>query len=238
VTANNLESKTPQLAEAHWIPLSDLMTGLMVLFLLIAVTYMARVEADSSRIREVAVAYTETRDSLYKDLYAEFKDDLPKWKADLIKADLSIRFNDPDILFSNGSSEIKPEFAQILRDFFPRYERILVSPRYRDAISEVRIEGHTSSEWVGVTSPDVAYFKNMELSQARTRSTLNLVLELPESASDRAWLKRYVTANGLSSSQPVLKSDQTEDVDRSRRVLFRVRTDAENRIARILEVTQ
>ena len=54
----------------------------MVLFLLIAVTYMARVEADSSRIREVAVAYTETRDSLYKDLYAEFKDDLPKWKAE------------------------------------------------------------------------------------------------------------------------------------------------------------
>ena len=29
-------------SEAHWIPLSDLMTGLMVMFLLIAVCYMVR----------------------------------------------------------------------------------------------------------------------------------------------------------------------------------------------------
>ena len=237
MSGNRLESNVLQAQEAHWIPLSDLMTGLMVLFLLIAVTYMARVESDASRIREVAVAYTETRDALYEDLLAEFKDDLPKWKADLNRADLSIRFKDPDILFANGSSELKPEFQQILRDFFPRYERILASPKYRDSINEIRIEGHTSSEWIGVTNPDVAYFKNMELSQARTRSALNLVLDLPASANNRAWLKRFVTANGLSSSQPILNDDQTENLEMSRRVVFRVRTDAETRISKILEVT-
>jgi len=41
-------------SEAHWIPLSDLMTGLMVMFLLIAVCYMIRVEADAGRIKTVA----------------------------------------------------------------------------------------------------------------------------------------------------------------------------------------
>lgn len=237
MSGNPFESNVQQAQEAHWIPLSDLMTGLMVLFLLIAVTYMARVESDASRIREVAVAYTETRDALYEDLLAEFKDDLPKWKADLNRADLSIRFKDPDILFANGSSELKPEFQQILRDFFPRYERILASPKYRDSINEIRIEGHTSSEWIGVTNPDVAYFKNMELSQARTRSALNLVLDLPESLTNRAWLKRFVTANGLSSSQPILNEDQTENLEMSRSVVFRIRTDAETRISKILEVT-
>jgi outer membrane protein OmpA-like peptidoglycan-associated protein len=237
MSGNRLESNVLQAQEAHWIPLSDLMTGLMVLFLLIAVTSMARVESDAARIREVAVAYTETRDALYEDLLAEFKDDLPKWKADLNRADLSIRFKDPDILFANGSSELKPEFQQILRDFFPRYERILASPKYRDSINEIRIEGHTSSEWIGVTNPDVAYFKNMELSQARTRSALNLVLDLPASATNRAWLKRFVTANGLSSSQPILNDDQSENLEMSRRVVFRVRTDAETRISKILEVT-
>ncbi len=214
------------------------MTGLMVLFLLIAVAYMMRVEADASRVRDVAVAYNETRDELYADLDREFKQDLPRWGAELVKADLSIRFTNPDILFANGSSELKPEFKEILREFFPRYERILVSPKYRDSISEVRIEGHTSSEWTSLTTPDDAYFKNMELSQARTRSTLNLIMGLPESESDRAWLKRFVTANGLSSSQPILDEHKNEDPARSRRVVFRVRTDAETRIARILEIPQ
>jgi outer membrane protein OmpA-like peptidoglycan-associated protein len=75
----------------------------------------------------------------------------------------------------------------------------------------------------------------MELSQARTRSVLSLVMELPEVASDRDWLKRYVTANGLSSSQPIVDQNQNEDLARSRRVVFRVRTDAETRIEKILE---
>ncbi len=235
MSSNLLESNEFQSQEAHWIPLSDLMTGLMVLFLLIAVTYMMRLEIESTRIRDVAVAYNETRDALYKDLHDEFAGDLPKWKAELVKNDLSIRFTDPDILFANGKSEVKPEFEQILRNFFPRYEKILASPKYRTAINEVRIEGHTSSEWIKVTTPDDAYFRNMELSQARTRSVLSLVMELPEVASDRAWLKRYVTANGLSSSQPVVDENQVEDLARSRRVVFRVRTDAETRIEKILE---
>ncbi len=238
MSSNLLESNEFQSQEAHWIPLSDLMTGLMVLFLLIAVTYMMRLEVESTRIREVAVAYNETRDALYKDLHDEFATDLPKWKAELVKNDLSIRFTDPDILFANGKSEVKPEFEQILRNFFPRYEKILASPKYRTAINEVRIEGHTSSEWIKVATPDEAYFHNMELSQARTRSVLSLVMQLPEVASDRDWLKRYVTANGLSSSQPIFDQNQSEDLARSRRVVFRVRTDAETRIEKILEAAR
>ncbi len=235
MSADLLHPDAFETEESHWIPLSDLMTGLMVLFLLIAVTYMMRLESEAARIRAVAVAYNEIRDALYQDLLAEFGADLPKWKAELVKNDLSIRFTDPDILFANGKSELKPEFQQILRDFFPRYERILASPKYRTAINEIRIEGHTSSEWIKMTTPDDAYFRNMELSQARTRSVLGLVLGLPETDTDRAWLKRYVTANGLSSSQPILAADQSEDQARSRRVVFRVRTDAETRIEKILE---
>ena len=236
--SHGLDAIALQSQEAHWIPLSDLMTGLMVLFLLIAVTYMVRVEADANRIKEIAVAYNETRDALYQDLHNEFQDDLPKWKAELVKSDLSIRFKDPDVLFASGRSELKPEFKQILSNFFPRYERILASAKYRNSISEIRIEGHTSSGWTTVTTADNAYYLNMELSQARTRSALDLVLGLPESVADREWLKHFVTANGLSSSQLVLDDNGNEDVARSRRVVFRVRTDAENRIAKILEVAQ
>ena len=224
--------------ESHWIPLSDLMTGLMVIFLLIAVSYMMQVESDAAHIKSVAIAYSETKDALYQDLRREFGADLPKWKAQLLKSDLTIRFSEPEVLFATGSSELKPEFQAILRDFFPRYVRILTQPKYRAAISEVRIEGHTSSGWNGVASPDEAYFLNMELSQARTRSTLAYVLNLPADREQITWLRRFVTANGLSSSRLILDEQGVEDIARSRRVEFRVRTDAETRIARILEVSK
>src|ERR1700737_5400030 len=100
--ANQLESDTGTAEEAHWIPLSDLITCLMVMFLLIAVTYMIRVEADADRVKEVAIAYSEIKDALYDDLNLEFKGDLKNWKAQLIKEDLSIRFTDPEVLFAEG----------------------------------------------------------------------------------------------------------------------------------------
>lgn len=225
-------------SEDHWIPLSDLMTGLMVMFLLIAVCYMVQVEADAERIKTVAVAYTDTRDALYEALRREFSPDLPRWHAQLLRQDLMIRFSDPDILFAEGSSELKPAFRQILDDFIPRYVRILTSPQFRSVISEVRIEGHTSSGWSGARSSDDAYLHNMELSQARTRSTLLYALELPPVRGDVDWLRRLVTANGLSSSRPILEASGQEDVVRSRRVEFKIRTDAETRIAKILEVAR
>jgi outer membrane protein OmpA-like peptidoglycan-associated protein len=238
LATNQLESDSGSAEEAHWIPLSDLMTGLMVMFLLIAVTYMIRVEADADRVKEVAIAYNEIKDALYDDLNLEFKGDLQNWKAQLIKDDLSIRFTEPEVLFAEGSSDLKPEFRAILSDFFPRYVRILTSPKYRASISEVRIEGHTSSDWTSVTTPEDAYFRNMELSQARTRSALVFALGLPEVSGERGWLRQYLTANGLSSSHPVFDASGVEDPARSRRVEFRVRTDAETRIAKILEVSK
>ena len=231
------ETTTAVSEESHWIPLSDLMTGLMVIFLLIAVSYMMQVEADAARIKNVAIAYSEIKDALFEDLNREFRNDLPKWNAQLLKSDLTIRFSEPEVLFATGSSELKPEFQRILQDFFPRYVRILTSRKYRDSISEVRIEGHTSSDWNGVAAGD-AYFLNMELSQARTRSTLAYVMGLPADQEQLAWLRKYVTANGLSSSRLITDAKGVEDVARSRRVEFRVRTDAETRLAKILEVSK
>jgi outer membrane protein OmpA-like peptidoglycan-associated protein len=231
------ETTTAVSEESHWIPLSDLMTGLMVIFLLIAVSYMIQVEADAARIKNVAIAYSEIKDALFEDLNREFRNDLPKWNAQLLKNDLTIRFSEPEVLFATGSSELKPEFQRILQDFFPRYVRILTSRKYRDSISEVRIEGHTSSDWNGVAAGD-AYFLNMELSQARTRSTLAYVMSLPADQEQLAWLRKYVTANGLSSSRLITDVKGVEDVARSRRVEFRVRTDAETRLAKILEVSK
>jgi len=205
----------------------------MMVFLLIAITYMVKVEAASRHIREIAVLYERMKVELYDDLKREFEKDLPRWGAELDR-DSTIRFREPDVLFPIGSSELKNNFKSILDDFFPRYVHILDSDKYRDAVKEIRIEGHTSSIWSNLPS-DQAYFQNMKLSQDRTRSSLQYVLGLPAVRDDLSWLRGHITANGLSSSKTIKRPGGSEDYERSQRVEFRVRTDAESRIATIIE---
>ncbi|GAB3450810.1 OmpA/MotB family protein [Insolitispirillum peregrinum] len=223
--------------EDHWIPLSDLMTGLMMFFMLLAIAFMVKVEADSEKIKEVAIIYDQLRSDLYNDLDAEFHKDLARWGAEL-DADLTLRFTEPDVLFDTGSSHLKPKFTAILNDFFPRYIAILASDKYRNSVTEIRVEGHTSSTWGQGVGTEDAYFKNMELSQSRTRSTLQYVLQLPQVRSEQAWLRRSLTANGLSSSKLIIGSDGKENAARSQRVEFKIRTDADARIATIIEATK
>jgi outer membrane protein OmpA-like peptidoglycan-associated protein len=233
--------------EEHWIPLSDLMTGLMMMFMLIAVLFMLEVEANAKKLeqlksiaeqqaaqmRKAAELYDEVREQLYNDLRYTFKDDLPKWHA-VVTPDLAVRFEEPSILFDDGQWALKQNFKDILATFFPRYVAILSSKKYRSSIEEIRIEGHTSSVWNTQTTPAQAYFNNMKLSQDRTRSTLEYVIQLPKIDSERRWVIAKTTANGLSSSRLRLNADGTENRKASQRVEFRVRTNAEERIGEIL----
>jgi outer membrane protein OmpA-like peptidoglycan-associated protein len=211
----------------YWISISDLMSGLMVIFLFVAVAY----------ITNVAVTYQRLQDQLYQDLYAEFKGDLKKWGAKIDRENLSVRFTEPRVLFDKGEAYINARFRRILRDFFPRYIKVLTQPKYKDEIAEIRIEGHTSSEWAqGVTGLD-AYIANMRLSQDRTRAVLSYVMRLDRSGKHEDWLIDHLTANGLSSSELILTKKGKEDKQRSRRVEFRVRTDAEKQIRSLVTST-
>lgn len=223
-------------SDEHWISVSDLMAGLMVIFLFIAITYIRPIVETQNKIRDIVVAWKSSEKDIYDALKREFKNDLPKWNAVLDEKTLTIRFQAPDVLFDQALSTLKPKFKLIIADFFPRYIRILF--RYKSVIEEVRIEGHTSSEWSGQEPVDVAYFKNMELSQARTRAVLEYAIQLPGLGRTKGWAIKYATANGLSSSRIILGPDDREDAVRSRRVEFRVRTNTKEQIIRVIQTVQ
>lgn len=219
--------------EEHWMSVSDLMAGLMMVFLLVSVFFMVNAERERRTVTDIALLYERLRTELYQELVDEFSDDLDSWGAQ-IDRDLTFRFSRPDLLFDRGDTTLQPAFRNILDDFFPRYVDILSRPRYRDDIAELRIEGHTSSAWGGVSEAE-AYILNMELSQARTRETVAYLLALDSVSGERSWLRTNLTANGLSSSRLVYGPDGEEDEAASRRVEFRVVTDADQRIEAILE---
>ncbi len=225
-------SRRPGTGGEHWLTISDLMAGLMMVFLLISVALMRSAFLDRDRMREVAVAYREGQVAIDQALRREFENDLEKWDAAINAENLTFEFRSPEVLFEAGAIALQPRFATILDDFFPRYLRVLRA--FETVIDEVRVEGHTSSDWVSATE-DEAYFNNMRLSQGRTRSVLEHVYRLPAATSDRNWVKLKVAAVGFSSSRLVMDATGREDPEASRRVLFRVVTNAETQIRTILE---
>ena len=128
--------------QSHWIPLADLMTGLMMIFMLLTAAFMLRVEQTTTL---VVKEFEETKRDMRQALQQEFKNDLKQWNADLL-GDMTIRFNDPAILFATGSPDLNQKFKELLRNFFPRYVAVLSSDKFRNSIREVRIEGHTSAQ--------------------------------------------------------------------------------------------
>jgi outer membrane protein OmpA-like peptidoglycan-associated protein len=57
---------------------------------------------------------------------------------------------------------------------------------------------------------------------------------LPDVYLQRKWIKQILTANGLSSSKPIL-TDGNEDSVHSRRVEFKIKTNSETQILKILQ---
>ena len=205
-------------ADEQWAPMSDLMAALMLIFMFVAIIFV-RTVVDGEGVHKEECA------KMFRILATEFSGDFENWDVELLE-DLTIRFRNPEILFAQGRDIVSPRFRDILEDFFPRYVEILRSKQFLDQIREVRIEGHTSSEWNGSSSPTQGYFKNMELSQDRTRAILHLVLQSKIAREDSRWLRPLITANGLSSSKPILDRRGNEDRRRSRRVEFRLMTTA------------
>lgn len=212
----------------QWISIADMMAGLMIVFLFIAIVNL-KDQIDKLRSFEIL------QDRIYNELYDEFEDDLKKWVAEIDKETLTISFREPKIQFSTGSSEVKSEFKNILNNFYPRYLNVLWD--FREDIEELRIEGHTSTRWQKALTVDEAYIKNMGLSQDRSKNVLIYILGL-NLGSNKSWAKEKIVANGMSFSKLLLKENGDEDAIRSQRTEFRVKVDSAYIIERLRKVFQ
>lgn len=216
-----------------WISVSDMMTGLMMVFLFISVVFMQQVGSEKQQMQDIAITYKNYQEELHHSLMLEFAEDLSRWDAEILK-DTTVRFNEPDVLFDEGSKTIKPRFENILVEFFPRYIQLLASKKFRANIEEVRIEGHTSSTWEGTNQLEKRYLNNALLSQQRSFAILEYCFRLPQIIPHQNWLTTVLRANGLAFANPILVNGK-EDGAQSRRVEFKVKTKADEKIREILK---
>lgn len=224
----------------EWISISDMFAGIMMVFLLLAVTFMFVSQNQSTelvrknkelkelneRFSGIMRAYNDLQLEINRDLRDEFERDFRKWNAS-IDSNNTIRFSELDLIFELGSSTIKPEFRAILNDFFPRYMNILA--KYKNDIEEIIIEGHASNLWRGASDMNASFLNNAMLSSQRALSVLRFCFNNAKN-DEKKWLMGILHANGMSFSH------QLESEELSRRVEFRLITKAYKNIQEILKL--
>lgn len=218
--------------DSQWISVSDLMAGLMMVFLCLAIFLMNAANKEREKVRKIAHSYMENQLAIYNSLDDEFSQDFADWGAYLDKDMLQIIFQGSDAMFATGKAEITEAYREIFNEFLPRYMAILAP--YQESINGIHIEGHTSSSW-SQFDDDLSYFKNLALSQRRAGSVFEYLYFLDSIEVYRPWIIENVAAVGYSSSHLILDAQGKEDVERSKRVVFRVVTSSDARIRSILE---
>jgi len=215
-----------------WMSVSDLMTGLMIIFLFIAIAYMSKVRTNQS----VLTDYIETKEQLHEKFVNEFKGDTARWQMTIGK-DLSMKFKNPTVLFEQGSWELTPQFTKILDEFIPRYFSILLNDSLRNEVREIRIEGHTDNVAYPALDKD-PYIANVILSQRRALSVQRYIRNMKffnkYSDDDKRLLEFWLTANGLSYGKAldddgnfIQFSNKPINMQLSRRVEFRIVTNGD-----------
>ena len=190
-----------------WMSVSDLMTGLMIIFLFIAIAYMSRVEQNQSVLTE----YIETKKELHAKLVKEFEGDTLKWQM-AIGTDLSMKFNNPTVLFAQGSWNLTPQFEDILDEFLPRYFDILLNDSLRSDILEIRLEGHTDNVPINTSK----FESNDVLSSYRALAMFDYLVQ--NTSLDPSMLKH----SGRGEYIPVADNSTPEGRAKNRRIEIKI----------------
>lgn len=166
--------------QEYWLSYSDLMAGLLMVFVLMLLISLDRYGGPA----RVKMELDGATSGVIQDLHEAFRDSRGVVVDSLSGA---VRFPDA-VLFDEGSAVIRPEGRAILADFGPRYMRVMTGDSVRDYLQAIAIEGHTNDNG--------GYMYNLDLSQRRAFAVMQYLLST--AGEYEAPLRRYATANGES----------------------------------------
>ncbi len=221
--------------QSSWISLSDLMTGLMLVFLLIVVMLQDPTRCGSTK--------QKIRDALQNINLQEQPDHKIELPSDKDSCGLVISFSgEQKPLFEQDQVSPTTSFQNTLNDFIPRYLEILQNKEIKDYIQEVHIEGHTGKP----TPKHSTYISLVNLSQDRARFILQYFV-LPSKAfraleqAERNKLKFKLMSIGFGNGRTLDDSGQFSiesgepPSPKSRRVEFRIVTGANHAIREAMQ---
>jgi flagellar motor protein MotB len=227
--------------ESNWISFSDVMTGLMVVFMFIALSYIMEVQKKQAEINDIIKEYKETQAKIYNELDRTFTDRFRDYNLK-VNPDLSIQITDANALFPvqfyDQEVMLTDRFQKFLNEFSPLFYNIILKKEYADDISEVRIEGHTAIQTPEKEFENDYYQKMLILSQKRSNKVLDYMMGMDfynKLSREQKNLLRYITtANGLAYGKALdgdgkfkYLTGKAIHTEKSMRVEFRIVTNSQ-----------
>jgi len=206
------------------IGVTDLMTSLAVIFILLFSAYVTKVSETEAQTKvsvpdsvpEVRVAKTMTEDirGALRDHFQRFDLSLD---ADPTDPNV-VRIVVPDALlnFEFGKGTLSAVADQFLVDAMPTYAALLCGAM-RDRIDSLVIEGHTDDRFSDIY--------NLKLSQERSLNVMVKGLEVIKDSAPWAYrcFHEKTSASGRGRQDLVLDQSRGLDREKSRRVVFKIR---------------
>src|SRR5260370_40607445 len=142
--------------------LTDLMTSLMVIFILLLLVFIS-----GSATKDIAVRQV---------LLAKLKNELePKgFGNDNILPDpkdpTAILIIVPNRLmnFELGKADLRPEGADFLKTHIPQLAEVVCAAQFRDSVESIIVEGHSDESGFRGSSKEESENRNLKLSQDRS----------------------------------------------------------------------
>jgi len=210
-----------------------------VVFSAIILAQNNSIVAREEKVESAFKSYSDMKEKIYDDLNAEFSQDMGRWNATLDKNDLSIKFfmddSAPRVMFKPGSGHQTEYYDELIADFCPRYYKVLRPVVESSLVTEIKVEGHTSSEWRAGSSESESYYSNLSLSQERAKNVMVTCLKSIEAADPVNFIpfRKKTTANGVAFSKVITDETGHERAGASRRVEFKIVTSFDDNIGKV-----
>jgi outer membrane protein OmpA-like peptidoglycan-associated protein len=196
-----------------WISFADLMTALMVMFLLVMSVALLAVTKTVSEEQRASEARRDAIDKLLSMVEDEAQNN-PQFAGIHVNRDRQVIDFGDRARFDTASHQLKPEQARLLRAFIPHVLDIANSNLGKDWLKRIVVEGFADKRG--------SYLLNLNLSMQRSQRVLCVLLAKPETGemeltqSQREDIRQLFLVGGYSSNS------QKDTLEESRRIELRL----------------
>lgn len=185
------QSKKDEAEKPFWISFSDMMTALMVLFLVAMSVALLAVSNKISSTEQRKAERTREISLLMEQIGKEAKANFPGIMVRGNTIDFGDKAN-----FDTDSNQLTPDQGKLLRSFVPKILQIVRNPLGEKWIKKIVVEGFADQRGT--------YLHNLNLSMQRSERVLCVLLanpepgEIPLSKDDRLLIRKLFLVGGSS----------------------------------------
>jgi len=194
---------------------TDLMTSLMVIFILLLLVFM----------NNQASVNSVTAQDLMGDLRKQLEP--AGFKREDIRIDpkdpstILLTMVDAQLTFQPNSHDLQPAGEKFIETRMPKLAAAICADKYRTAVESVVVEGHSDSAPYRGASAEESQARNLRLSQERSMEVVEkTLLTLSGNSASRSCLLEKISASGRG------EQDLAETADQSRRAVIKIRVNA------------